>query len=91
MLSVPAATAVTGDAVRLRLPWRPAAAVVLGVAEILVTSFLFSFSARVEAWQHPSVWLRHIELLVIVSTTVAIVLLLLRVARRRGDFLASAP
>ena len=46
---------------------RPLLAAVLGVCEILVLSYLFSFEADVPFWLHPAYWLRHLELLVIVA------------------------
>ncbi len=53
---------------------RPFLAVELASVEILVTSMLFSFEANIPAWQHPAYWLRHVEMLAIVSAVALAVL-----------------
>ncbi len=46
---------------------RPVVATVLGVLEMLTISLLFSFEVDVPYWQHPVYWLRHLQMLVIVT------------------------
>ncbi len=49
---------------------RPVMAAEIAGCEVLLTSYLFSFEADIPFWLHPVYWVRHIEMLVIVSAIV---------------------